>query len=74
MQMMWLKIDVGLPRGRATTFSTLGRQIKVAAIDICVKYPDAHVEYFPLPIETVCDGRPPSAPVHLVVFENFMWQ
>jgi hypothetical protein len=36
----------------------------------CVKYPDAHVEDYPLPDGTVCDGRPPSAPR---VMRKILW-
>ena len=48
--MMWLKIDVvGLPRvlRRRTALPTT--RAPNGCLDGRVKYPDAHVEYFPLP-------------------------
>jgi hypothetical protein len=59
MQVMWLKIDVGLPRvlRRRTAFPTL--RAPDGLHRGCVKYPDARVEDYPRPYGTVCDGRPP---------------
>jgi hypothetical protein len=58
MQVMWLKIDVGLPRvlRRRTAFPT--PRAPVGPCRGCVKYPDAHVEDYPWPYGTVCDSRP----------------
>jgi hypothetical protein len=63
--MMWLKGDVGLPRvlrRRIALYARLERQPEMGCVDGCVKYPDSHVQDYPLPDGTVCDGRPSSAP------------
>jgi hypothetical protein len=65
MQMMWLKIDVGLSRvlRRKPAFPT--RRAPDGCVDGCVKYPDAHavgdVEIILLDGK-VCDGCPPGTP------------
>jgi hypothetical protein len=68
--MMWLKIDVVLPRvGAELPFPRLERQ-KAVSMAVSSKYSDAHIEDYPLPDETVCDGRPPVLLAEL--FENIM--